>query len=134
MAIWTLNAILYLFDGEQGRLLVFLQGAEKRRFTNHYIRISPQSQVFVRTNISPLGQHVVLLVLPQLNRHLPYTILETKGYIEFNNLIPSSPQFVIVLAFVLEVLQPILRHYHCIIKTLQYTFLALLQNQVCIKI
>ena len=33
VTIWTLDAILYLFDGEQGRLLVLLQGAEKRRFT-----------------------------------------------------------------------------------------------------
>ena len=30
VTIWTLDAILYLFDGEQGRLLVLLQGAEKR--------------------------------------------------------------------------------------------------------
>ena len=33
VTIWTLDAILYLFDGEQGRLLVLLQGAERRRFT-----------------------------------------------------------------------------------------------------
>ena len=37
VTIWTLDAILYLFDGEQGRLLVLLQGAEKRRFTRHMI-------------------------------------------------------------------------------------------------
>ena len=37
VTILTLDAILYLFDGEQGRLLVLLQGAEKRRFTRHMI-------------------------------------------------------------------------------------------------
>ena len=35
VAIWTLDTILYLLYGEQGRLLVLLQGAEKRRFTRH---------------------------------------------------------------------------------------------------
>ena len=30
VTIWTLDAILYLFDGEQGRLLVLLQGAEEK--------------------------------------------------------------------------------------------------------
>ena len=50
VTIWTLDAILYLFDGEQGRLLVLLQGAEKRKFTR---RLDLESHLKAKSSSGP---------------------------------------------------------------------------------
>ena len=55
----------------RGDCLFSCRGLRREGLPGIWFRISPQGQVFVRSNIPPLGQHVILLVLPQLDRDLP---------------------------------------------------------------
>ena len=65
----------------RGDCLFSCSGLRREGLPGTRSSISPQGQVFVRPNIPPLGQHVILLVLPQLDRDLPYTTIETTGFI-----------------------------------------------------
>ena len=65
----------------RGDCLFSCRGLRREGLPGTRSSISPQGQVFVRPNIPPLGQHVILLVLPQLDRDLPYTTIETTGFI-----------------------------------------------------
>ena len=86
VTVSALDSVLNLLDREsRGGLLVLTQRGQRL--------------VFNGTAVPPLGEHVLLLVLPELH----------------GDLIPPSAQLVIVLPFVLEVLQPVLsiggRHF-----------------------
>merc|ERR550519_1395718 len=86
VAIRALDSVLDFLNGESGGGLLVLT---QRR----------QGLVINRTTVPPLGENVLLLVLPQLH----------------GDLVPPPPELIIVLPFVLEVRQSVLgvsrRHF-----------------------